>query len=121
MSDPQPQYPKLPSSWEIVKYTLDGFAATSKRGVRVIYSFENHDEKKWIHVSCSRKTRVPSYDDMCYVKRLFLGEDSKAIMVFAPKETHVNIHPHCLHLYAPIDHDPLPEFSEVLPAGFRSI
>ena len=53
-----------------------------------------------------------SAKDLKEVKRVFVGEDKKAIMVFPPESEHVNIHPNCLHLYAPLGEDPLPDFSK---------
>jgi hypothetical protein len=48
------------------------------------------------------------------VKRDFIGDDAKAIMVFPEKKHHVNIHPFCLHLWVCMDDNPLPEFSRGL-------
>jgi len=72
---------------------------------------EYDDGKLWRHVSFSRPNRMPSYDDMMRVKLDFIGENCKAIMVLPAKSEHVNIHDYCLHLYAPINHDPLPDFT----------
>jgi hypothetical protein len=48
----------------------------SKDGVVVGLSRKREeDDKRWVHVSCSRKARVPSYDDLALVKRVFIGPD----------------------------------------------
>lgn len=69
------------------------------------------DGREWLHVSLSRKSRIPSYDDLQLVKREFIGNDKKAIMVFPEQENYVNIHPNCLHLWYSAE-NPIPEFSE---------
>ena len=68
------------------------------------------DGREWLHVSFSRKSRIPSYDDLQLVKREFIGNDKKAIMVFPEQENYVNIHPNCLHLWYSAE-NPIPEFS----------
>lgn len=70
-----------------------------------------NDNKEWLHVSFSRKSKMPTYSDLQLVKREFIGNDKKAIMVFPEQENYVNISPHCLHLWYCKD-NPVPEFSE---------
>lgn len=70
------------------------------------------DGKLWIHVSFSRRSRIPDYDDITRVKRDFIGDDKKAVMVFPALSEHVNIHPYCLHLWNCVDEDPLPDFTQ---------
>ena len=69
------------------------------------------DGKRWVHVSVARPTRLPSYDDMAWAKQTFMGADAYAYSVWAPVDKHVNIHPWCLHLWACIDGDGLPDFT----------
>lgn len=82
---------------------------------------KKEDGKFWAHVSFSRPDRMPSYFDMADVKRLFIGENLKAIMVLPPSSHHVNIHSFCLHLWHCTSEDGLPEFSSTLPNGARTI
>lgn len=63
-----------------------------------------------MHLSVSRTNRDPSYFDLKRVKELFIGRQRKAVQVFPPEAEHYNHHPYCLHLFAPIDRDPLPDF-----------
>ena len=110
----------VPGYYELLKKTTDG-SMYRHNGLAVICSGEvKEDGKRWLHISISRSSRVPSYDDLCRVKRDFIGEESKAVMVFAPKSKHVNIHPYCLHLWSCLDEDPLPEFSGLIN-GVRTI
>lgn len=77
-------------------------------GLRVITSEETHEDgKAWLHVSMSRRSRMPTYDDLATVKRVFVGDDLPAYQIFPVRKEHVNLHEYCLHLWAPIGHDPL--------------
>ena len=76
----------------------------------IITGAEEADGKRWIHVSMSRPGELPSYQDMCVVKEVFIGSKRKAIQVFPASDEHVNIHPYCLHLWCCIDGDDLPDF-----------
>lgn len=97
---------------KMFKEGADGYAYRTLNGLIVIQSAAvESDGNVWLHTSFSRKRRMPSYDDMAMVKRLFIGDDRKAIMVFPDKAHHVNIHKFCLHFFTPVYHEPLPEFS----------
>jgi len=69
------------------------------------------DGHPWLHVSLSRRSRLPSYADLTDTKRAFVGADRKAIQVFPAEAEHVNCHPYCLHLWCRLDGDSLPDFS----------
>lgn len=69
------------------------------------------DGKFWQHISLSRKDKMPTYADMVAVKQKFIGDEFEAIQVFPKAEKHVNIHNFCLHLWVPINHSPLPDFT----------
>ncbi|HOV88194.1 MAG TPA: hypothetical protein PLM79_17700 [Syntrophobacteraceae bacterium] len=81
-----------------------------RTGLRVIQEIEIHDGKEWLHTSFSRPDRIPSYQEITVVKDQFIGTAKKAIMVFPPREEHVNVHPFCLHLYSCLAEDGLPDF-----------
>lgn len=70
------------------------------------------DDRSWMHVSCSRANRVPDYEDLCEVKRIFVGQNRRALHIFPDEKYHVNIHPFTLHLWCAIEGDGLPEFGE---------
>jgi hypothetical protein len=56
----------------------------------------------WDHVSVSRKTRAPNWQELDHIYRLFFRPDETAMQLHVPKSEHVNTHPHCLHLWRPI-------------------
>jgi hypothetical protein len=111
---------KLPNTWKIVERRRDGASYRRTDGLVVILSVSEEDDgRTWLHASMSRKSRLPTYQDMVAVKHLFIGDDRYAYQVFAPKAMHVNIHSNCLHLFAPLEIDDavLPDFTR----GSRSI
>lgn len=103
----------LPAGWQTVRTTDDGAMYMSRDGMSVIVSWHKEDDgRHWLHVSCARKNRLPSWDDVADVKRMFVGDGRYAYQVIPPKSKHVNIHPNCLHLWAPLEGaQPLPDFT----------
>lgn len=61
----------------------------------------------WEHVSVSTKSRVPTWEEMCFIKDLFFEDEELVIQFHPPKSRYVNVHPHVLHLWKPIGR-PLP-------------
>lgn len=91
------------------------------RDLKVMASISvREDGKTWLHVSMSRKKRVPSYKDMQKIKAVFVGLDNYAYEVFPPAKFHVNIHKYCRHFWSPVGHCPLPEFSTEFE-GIRAV
>lgn len=115
-----------PKGWVVTGRWGDGYTCQQiSGGLRVIVDCEEkNDGHEWLHVSCSRKSWTPTHEDMAVVKQDFIGEDRYAYSIWPPKEQYVNIHSHCLHLWARWSADDgrmLPEFSEELPLVGRSI
>lgn len=80
-------------------------------GQIVILSYQvEADGRTWAHLSTSYPDRLPTYEELCSAKAMFMGGEQKAIQVFAPESEHCNVHPFCLHLWACLDGDPLPDF-----------
>lgn len=70
-------------------------------------------DRVWLHVSLSRPHSMPTYQDMCEVKELFIGPDRRAYQIFAEKAQHVNIHEYCLHLWCVVEgEDNFPAFGK---------
>jgi len=59
----------------------------------------------WEHVSVSRRSRCPDYEDMCWAKDKFWGDSACVMQLHVPTEDHVNCHPYCLHLWRPTDQE----------------
>jgi len=99
----------LPPQWSVV-----GSFTNAKHyqagAMMVIAEVELVDGKLWMHVSTSRAGRLPTWEDLRLVKDVIIGRDRKAIQVLPSEAEYVNIHPYVLHLYAPLEEDPLPDF-----------
>lgn len=110
-----------PAGWLVIGPWGDGFAL-QKGGLRVIVDCSTKaDGHDWIHVSYSRKDCTPNHADTVAVKEAFIG-NRYAYAVFPPADKYVNIHAHCLHLWARLDGAPvLPEFSSLVDGVGRSI
>lgn len=74
--------------------------------LRVIVS----DGGGWEHVSVTAyelvkshtRTRIPTWEEMCYVKGLFWEDDETVVQYHPAKADYVNMHPMCLHLWRPM-------------------
>lgn len=100
-----------PKTWKMLMSAWDGAAFERWDGLFVIVSeAQELDGRTWRHVSASRKTRPPTYDELGEIKRLFIGDQREAYQVFPPKARHVNIHSHCLHLWSCDEGPALPAF-----------
>lgn len=63
----------------------------------------------WDHVSVSTKKRCPNWQEMDFICRQFFADDEAVMQIHPPRSQWVNNHPHCLHLWRPIDGEiPLP-------------
>jgi hypothetical protein len=60
------------------------------------------DGRIWWHLSVSHERRVPSWAELSKCKEEFLG-DLEAYQVLPKRRDYVNVMPHCLHLWAPVD------------------
>lgn len=82
-------------------------------GLLYVISSGNRDDKyelsKFEHVSVSSpEYRMPSWDDMCFVKSLFWDDEETVIQYHPKKSEYVNININCLHLWKPPYDLPLP-------------
>jgi hypothetical protein len=65
------------------------------------------DGMGWEHASVSialpgrPALRCPTWDEMCYVKRMFWDDEDCVIQYHPPKSEYVNRHPFVLHLWRP--------------------
>jgi hypothetical protein len=69
------------------------------------------DGKRWRHFSMARADRIPTWEELVAMKELFLGAESRALQVIAPRSEWVNIHPYCLHLFVCLDGAVTPDFT----------
>lgn len=57
------------------------------------------DEAGWDHISVSTIKRVPTWDEMCFIKNLFFDEEETVIQYHPKKSEYVNTCKNCLHLW----------------------
>ena len=118
--DPIPEnlLPKfLPPGWkhqQIGKTTPLLYSST--KGLKVLVSCLLEEDKEfWLHVSFSHRHRLPTYEEVKTVKRIFIGDDRVALQVFPKATEHVNVHPYCLHLWCCVSNDRrIPDFTRGL-------
>jgi len=110
---------KKPPGWVLSEMRGDGAAwINQKRQLVVIASYSIElDRHYWLHLSMSHRSRIPTYDEMKYLKRHWAGPGEKAMEIHAPDSEHVNICSRARHLWVCMTGDPLPDFT----AGLRSI
>lgn len=81
------------------------------KGIKVIATAAiEKDLCLWLHVSFACNNKMPDYSDISFIKQQFFGDDLKAIMVFPKRTEHINLHQYCLHLWANLTQDDLPDF-----------
>jgi hypothetical protein len=100
----------LPDHWSRRQTMLNGACWVSARGLAVIGEVEQVDGQLWIHVSVSRQSRLPDWADLRAAKNLFMGPERRAIQNLPPESQYYSLHPYCLHMYSPLDHEPIPDF-----------
>ena len=87
---------------------LLGSNTNIRETLRVIASSDSNSDG-WDHLSVSLYNRCPTWLEMDYVKRLFLGEDTTAYQLHVPASHHINCHPYTLHIWRPWNRDiPIP-------------
>ncbi len=58
-----------------------------------------------VHVISNGKQRTPTWAEMCKIKDIFWDEEDCVLQYHPPKSDYVNNHPHCLHLWRPIEQE----------------
>lgn len=87
---------------EIVEDGGRGWLQTSSgRSGSVIWSFGGG----WEHVSFSpfNKKHLPTWEDMCEIRKIFWGEEDWVVEFHPPTSEYVDDMSNCLHLWRPID------------------
>jgi hypothetical protein len=75
------------------------FEILGPNGVTLRIISAGHDGTGWEHVSVSLKNRAPNWREMCFVKDLFFEPHECVVQYHPAASEHINIHPHCLHLW----------------------
>lgn len=91
--------------WAVSKEGPDGmFEVPGPCGERLtIIASAGSDLIPWEHVSVSTRKRNPNWREMCFVKELFWRDEECVVQYHPPKSEYINTHPHCLHMWRPVD------------------
>jgi hypothetical protein len=86
----------------LIKAGIDGDSAYvnysgAKKNMIVVFSWGDG----WDHVSVSYNNRCPTWDEMCYIKKLFFKPDEWTIQYNPSDQDNINLFPYCLHLWRP--------------------
>lgn len=64
-------------------------------GSKVIYCTENGKE----HVSISHAKRLPTWDEIKYVRYKLMKDNATIVQILPRREEYINIHENCFHLW----------------------
>jgi len=89
-------------------FPIPGKISTHK--IKVISSgFEGQPNigsaEKYYHVSASLAFRCPTWEEMCFIKSVFYGENVTVVQYHPKKSEYVNIHNFTLHLWLDLEEE----------------
>lgn len=115
---------KAPKKWQFediinAKDVLGRVLSHGDRDLQVIASITvcPQDNETWLHVSISRESRRPNYDDVARVKHTFVGPKYTAYEIFPPAIIGNKMNRTNRHIWCPITKNPMPEFTRELIDG----
>ena len=77
------------------------YDSISGKNLNFIFSYQ----MGWEHLSVSMPSRTPTWDMMCRMKDIFWNDDETCVEYHPAKNQYVNNHPHCLHIWRPVNND----------------
>jgi hypothetical protein len=104
---------KIAAGW--VKRMGDDFGEGwlhESSGLTVIWSLDREkDGRIWLHSSMAARGRVPTWEELKFLKIWLISDDRAAYQVLPRADRYVNVNPYVLHLWSVVDGDePLPDF-----------
>ena len=99
--------PEPPKDWKYVGTALTdaGDCAVYKHKSSTLTVMRSIDDlgdgKPVLHVSVSRKNKLPSWEDLKRCKTIFMGADVDAYHVIPKATDYVNMNQNTMHLWAP--------------------
>lgn len=86
--------------------TFGAFFIPKSRATLTVIAENGTGETSWEHASVRAQdykgSRIPFWEEMCFIKDLFWNENEAVVQFHPPKSEHVNNHPHVLHLWKPV-------------------
>ncbi len=68
-----------------------------------LYDAQDKQAGHWLHLSCARGKRTPSWDDLCLARDEMGYKDRLFIKLLPSTAYWLNYHQHCLHLWHRLD------------------
>ena len=82
--------------------TYSGWINLPDVGMASVVVGANEDGMEHVSVAPVNKHKLPTWNDMCYVKNIFWDDEEEAYQIMPKKSEYVNIKGNCLHLWKPI-------------------
>lgn len=88
-------------------YGLNSFFVPFNGKTLAVCASVDTDDKgiKWEHVSVSLKNRLPTWQELKFIKMLFWDPEDEVLQFFPPQSEFINVHKNCFHLWRPINVD----------------
>lgn len=115
-----------PKGWTIYERREDGLMWIRLFGAKISVIEDisiKADGKRWLHVSVGNpKNRMPTYEEIQEVRKLFVGEHRECYHIFPTSERYVNF-ANVLHLFCCLDQPDgvLPHMEGEIAPGILSI
>lgn len=99
---------RFPEQYECVQFMTGRLYRIPFNGIKltVIATLDTDDNGiTWEHVSVSLKNRLPTWQELKFIKMLFWDTEDEVLQFFPPQSQYVDVHKNCLHLWRPINVD----------------
>lgn len=99
---------RFPEQYECVQFMTGRLYRIPFNGIKltVIATLDTDDNGiTWENVSVSLKNRLPTWQELKFIKMLFWDPEDEVLQFFPPQSQYVDVHKNCLHLWRPINVD----------------
>ena len=97
---------KVPERYRVTTGKMKSDSSYGNNGLFLVSTFTGteltviaSDQMGWDHVSVSTKYRVPTWDEMEYIKRMFWEKESTVFQFHPPVSKYINNCVNCLHMW----------------------
>lgn len=98
---------KVPERYRVKEGPMASHEGFRNNGAFRVPTFDNKvqliviasDQMGWDHVSVSTKSRVPTWDEMQYIKGMFWENEDTVFQVHPPQSKYINKCENCLHMW----------------------
>ena len=98
---------KVPERYRVINGHMASDSSFGNNGIFMVPTFDGEvlltviasDKMGWDHVSVSIKHRVPTWEEMEYIKRMFWEKETTVLQFHPPVSKYINKCENCLHLW----------------------